>query len=83
VDAHESKKLRKGEGPHTQRRPKKKKTLQRELTQFDDELRKYCERMEAELFDRENRLAMLEDPKCNPAPKSIFGEIFQQLKNKA
>jgi hypothetical protein len=36
--------------------------------------------VEAELFDRENRLAMLVDQICNPAPKSIFGEIFQQLK---
>jgi len=39
--------------------------------------------MEAELFDRRSRLAMVEDQKCNPAPKSIFGAIFQKLKNKA
>jgi hypothetical protein len=26
---------------------------------------------------------MLENQKCNPAPNSIFGAIFQELKNKA
>lgn len=77
MDAHESKKLRKGEGLHTQRKPKKKMTLQRELTQFDDELRKYCERVEAELFDRRSRLSMSEKQECNPASDSIFGEIFK------
>jgi hypothetical protein len=51
-------------------------TLQRELTQFDDELREYCERVEAELLDRRNRLAMREKQECNPARDSIFGEIF-------
>jgi hypothetical protein len=83
VDAYESKKLREGGGRHTQRKPREKTTLQRELTQFDDELRKHCERMDGELFDREDRLAMLENQKCNPAPNSIFGAIFQELKDKA
>ncbi len=41
-------------------------TLQRELTQFDDELREYCERVEAEPFDRRNRLAMPEKQEYNP-----------------
>lgn len=50
-------------------------TLQRELTRFDDELRKYCERVEAELFDRRNRLAMPEKQECNHVRDSIFGEI--------
>jgi ribosomal protein L14 len=58
-------------------------TLQRELTQFDDELRKYYERMDGKLFDRDDRLAILENQKCNPAPNSIFGAIFQELKSKA
>jgi hypothetical protein len=73
----------KGGGLHTQRKPRDKMTQQRELIQFDDELRKYCEQMDGELFDRENRLAMLENQKHNPAPNSIFGAIFQELKNKA
>jgi len=75
--------LREGGGLHTQRKSREKITRQRELTQFDDELRKYCERRDGELFDREDRLAMLENQKCNPAPNSIFGAIFQELKNKA
>lgn len=57
--------------------------LQRELTQFDDGLRKYCERVDGEPFDREDRLAELESQKGNPASNSIFGAIFQELKNKA
>lgn len=39
--------------------------------------------MDSELFDREDRLTMLKKQKCNPAPNSIFGAIFQELKNKA
>lgn len=58
-------------------------TQQRELIQFDDELRKYGERRDGELFDREDRLVMLENQKYDPAPNSIFGAIFQELKNKA
>lgn len=58
-------------------------TLQRELTQYGEEIRKYFERMDSELFDREDRLTMLKKQKCNPAPNSIFGAIFQELKNKA
>ena len=58
-------------------------TLQRELTQYDEEIRKYFERMDSELLDREDRLTMLKKQKCNPAPNSIFGAIFQELKNKA
>jgi hypothetical protein len=75
--------LREGGGLHTQRKLRERASRQRELTQFDDELRKYCERTDGELFDREDRLAMLENQKCNPAPNSIFGAIFQELKNKA
>ena len=62
---------------------REKTTRQRELTQFDEELRKYCERRDGALFDRDDRLAMLKNQKCNPAPNSIFGAIFQELKNKA
>jgi hypothetical protein len=39
--------------------------------------------MDGKLFDREKRLAMLEHPKANPSPDSIFGAIFQELKNQA
>jgi len=39
--------------------------------------------MDGELFDREDRLTMLKNQKCNPAPNSIFGAIFQELKNNA
>lgn len=60
-----------------------KTTPQRDLTQFDDELRKYCERMNGEPFDLKDRLTMLENHKDNPAPNSIFGAIFQELRNKA
>lgn len=83
MDAYESKELREGGGFHTQRKSRKKVTLQRELTQYDDEIRKYCERIDGELFDREDRLTMLKNQKCNPAPNSIFGAIFQELKNRA
>jgi len=75
--------LREGGGLHTQAKSREKITRQRELTQFDDELRKYCERKDGALFDREDRLAMLENQKSNPAPNSIFAAIFQELKNKA
>ena len=56
---------------------------QRSLTQFDDELRKYCEQKDGEMFDREERLAMLENQEGAPVPTSIFGAIFQELKNQA
>jgi hypothetical protein len=75
--------LREGGGFHTQRKSGEKVTLQRELTQYGEEIRKYFERMDSELFDREDRLTMLKKQKCNPAPNSIFGAIFQELKNKA
>jgi len=39
--------------------------------------------MNGEPFDLKDRLTMLENHKDNPAPNSIFGAIFQELRNKA
>jgi hypothetical protein len=83
VDAYESKELGEGGGFHVQRKSGEKVILQRKLTLYDDEIREYSERMDGELFDREDRLAMLENQRCNPAPNSIFGAIFQEPKNRA
>jgi hypothetical protein len=63
--------------------PHRKASVQKELTQFDEELRKHFERMENAQFDREDRLATLENHGFDPAANSIFGAIFQELRNKA
>ena len=66
-----------------QRKSREKLSLQRELTQFDDELRRYYERKDGEPFDRQDRLAILENQKETINSNSIFGAIFQELKNKS
>jgi hypothetical protein len=66
-----------------QRNPREKQLAQKDLSQFDDELRRYCEQRDGELFNRSDRLAMLENRQDNINSNSIFGAIFQELKNKS
>ena len=61
---------------------KEKKLIQKELTQFDEHLKKHFEQIEDEIFNRQERASILKDGKLNLENHSIFNAIFQELKNR-
>lgn len=64
------------------RKPQEKILIQKDLTQFDDGLKDYYEKMDGAPFDREVRLAKLQNQIGSPASKSIFGAVVQELRSK-
>jgi hypothetical protein len=60
----------------------RKTKIEKDLTQFDEEFKEYCERLEDDPFDRESRLTALKNHRFNPAENSIFSAIFQELKKR-
>ena len=61
---------------------KKTKTIQKELTQFDSHLKEHFEQIEDEIFNRQERESTLKNGKLDLENHSIFGAIFQELKNR-
>jgi len=61
---------------------KEKKLIQKELTQFDSHLEKHFEQVEEEIFNHQERESTLKDGKLDLENHSIFGAIFQELKNR-
>lgn len=68
---------------YTKRKTKEEKIMiQKDLSHFDDRLKDYCERMDSEPFDRQDRLAKLQNQTDSQASKSIFGAVVQELRSK-
>ena len=61
---------------------KEKKLIQKELAHFDEHLKKHFEQAEDEIFDRQERESTLKDGKLDLENHSIFGAIFQELRNR-
>lgn len=59
----------------------KKKFIQKELTDFDENLSQHYEETDDEIFDREERLSCLEDgmPQQN---STILGAVVQEMKRR-
>ena len=59
----------------------KKKFIQKELTDFDENLSQHYEETDDEIFDREERLSCLEDgmPQQN---NTILGAVVQEMKRR-
>jgi hypothetical protein len=64
------------------RKPWRKTITEKDLTQFDEELKEYRERLENDPFDHKSRLTALKNHRFKPAENSIFSAIFQELKNR-